>query len=110
MIRLGFKPEFQGAILDGTKTGTLRRNPVRGLHDGVLVAAVSGIDGKPDWLTPADKRFATLRITVDAGVLWKDVDDSLLARTTVDRAWYEARYPDLHEYTRLQFYGFEVVK
>lgn len=43
-------------------------------------------------------------------VLWKDVDDSLLARTTVARAWYEARYPDLHDYTRMYFYGFEVVK
>lgn len=117
MKRLTFKPEHVEGILAGSKTWT-NRWKWQGLVIGDVVAAVTAKDGKPAFLTKADDRFATLRITEvrPASLPPPDGADCLtgdMAKragfATLDEAieWYEARRPAGAYW--LWGYGFEVM-
>lgn len=108
MKRLTFKPEHVEPIKNGTKRFTSRwRDPK--LKVGDVVAAVTGQNGKPAFLTPANDAFATLRITSVEKLFWKDFTEDDARRCGVTRGWYLKEKPFPDPLGLIHMVGFEEV-
>jgi len=112
--RIGFKAEFQNAILQGIKTGTIRMKDLRIQAGDELSAVSSYINDKgqvvPDFLVPASKRFATIECTEAKELTWSEVTPGMIRQTTVGPSWYYYRYPNLKPETPVWFYQFKVIE
>lgn len=108
MIRLTFKPNHVAPILEGRKTMTQRWRPVRGIKEGMLVAAVTRDGKRPAFLVPASQRFALLRVTKVSTIDLYEItleDANACGFTAVDVAvaFYEATRTDPEDRTLYRY-------
>lgn len=111
--RLTFKKEHERPVAEGTKTGTTRWADQK-LTVGQVIAAVTGRDGKPAFLTPASEAFCHLEIIKSEALFFKDYSADHARKCgfqSLEEAkdWYRRERPSAGELDRMFFYEFKRV-